>query len=89
MYVGKVVGRFVSTRKHDGLIGCKFLLCDLIGHQDLKKIVASDSVGAGIGDHVLIVMGQAARLAESNHDKPIDAAIVGIIDEENDLSILE
>ena len=43
-------------------------------------IVAVDSVGAGIGETVLITTGSSARLALANTQSPVDAVIVGIVD---------
>lgn len=90
MVVGKVTGRLVSTRKHENLIGNKFLICQLIGNGTKKEyLVAIDTVGAGIGEDVMIVTGSGARLCIQNQDAPVDAAIIGIIDEENNLDILK
>lgn len=89
MIVGKVVGRIVSTNKHEKLIGNKFLVCEVIKNikdETHEKIVAIDTVGAGIGETVLITLGSSARVS-FREDAPIDASIVGIVDEENDLGI--
>ena len=43
-------------------------------------MVAIDTVGAGYRERVLVVSGSSARMAEGMKDKPVDAAIVGIID---------
>ena len=43
-------------------------------------IIAVDSVGAGIGETVLITTGSSARLALHNANAPCDAVIVGIVD---------
>ncbi len=90
MKIGKVVGRIVSTRKHEQLVGSKFLICQMLeGQGQEMKIVAVDTVGAGIGEKVLISMGSSARLSCMKADAPVDAAIVGIVDEENDLSLYQ
>ncbi len=82
MLMGKVVGNIVSTRKNEKMIGSKILEVRLIENQQEtdKYIVAIDSVGAGIGEFVLITTGSSARLALSNIEEPVDAVIVGIID---------
>ena len=82
MLMGKVVGNIVSTRKNEKMIGSKILEVRLIENQQEtdKYIVAIDSVGAGIGEFVLITTGSSARLALSNVEEPVDAVIVGIID---------
>ena len=47
---------------------------------DTKKIVAIDNIGAGIGETVLIATGSAARIGCGVQSTPVDAAIVGIVD---------
>ncbi len=83
MLIGRVYGSVVSTRKNEKLVGYKFMLVQHIEHGKLvdKYIVAVDSVGAGIGEDVIIATGSAARLALPRQDSPVDAAIVGILDE--------
>ncbi len=46
-----------------------------------NKLVAIDIIGAGIGEFVLVAQGSAARVGCDMTDSPIDAAIVGIVDE--------
>ena len=91
MIVGKVIGRIVSTRKHDKLVGNKFLICEIISDQNQtkNKLVAVDTIGAGIGETVLITVGSNANLCLSVQNSPVDAAVVGIVDEENDLKIFD
>ena len=81
MIIGKVVGSVVSTRKNENLIGSKFLIVKP-SDNDAKTIVAVDNVGAGIGETVLVATGSAARIGCGMEKSPIDAAIVGIVDEE-------
>jgi Carbon dioxide concentrating mechanism/carboxysome shell protein len=87
MLIGKVVGSVVATRKSEKLVGNKFMVVELIEHMqaDAKRLVAIDKIGAGIGDYVLIVQGSAARVGTEMSEAPIDAAIVGIIDDEKGL----
>ncbi len=83
MYIGKVVGNVVSTKKEAALTGYKLMIVELIQRatqEKLEEIVAIDLVGAGRGEFVLVVRGSAARMATKNQDAPIDAAIIGIID---------
>ena len=82
MLIGKVTGTIVSTRKCESLIGSKFLEVQLIhnGKESNEFIIAIDSVGAGIGEQVLLTTGSSARLATPNPDMPTDAVIVGIVD---------
>ncbi|MBQ4154369.1 MAG: EutN/CcmL family microcompartment protein [Clostridia bacterium] len=81
MIVGKVVGSVVATRKNEGLIGSKFMIVEPVENMsDKGRIVAVDNVGAGIGELVLVSMGSAARIGCDMANAPVDAAIVGIID---------
>ena len=82
MIIGKVVGSVVSTRKCDNLVGSKFMIVEPIPSLKVEnRIVAVDKVGAGIGELVLIAQGSAARIGCGDDRAPIDAAIVGIIDD--------
>ena len=82
MLKGVVISNIVSTRKQDSLVGSKFLEVRLIENNQMtdKFIIAVDSVGAGIGEEVLITTGSSARLALRNQFEPVDAVIVGIVD---------
>jgi len=42
--------------------------------------VAVDCVGAGSGEKVLLVSGSSSRQTEKTEGRPVDAAVVGIID---------
>ena len=83
MIVGKAVGSIVSTRKNDKLIGNKFMIVEPVHHMkaEVNQIVAIDNVGAGIGEYVLVAQGSAARIGCGLETAPVDAAIVGIIDD--------
>lgn len=87
MIIGKVVGSIVSTRKHEALVGNKFLIVEPLQKETSHghTIVAIDVVGAGVGETVLVVTGSSARCATSHDRAPIDAAIVGIVDEGSNL----
>lgn len=87
MIIGKVVGSIVSTRKCDNLVGNKFMIIEPLETMkgDTSRLVAIDNIGAGIGEMVLVAMGSAARIGCGLERAPIDAAIVGIVDEENRL----
>ena len=63
-------------------MGSKFLEVQLSsdGKDTNDYIIAIDTVGAGIGEKVLITTGSSARLALDNTSTPTDAVIVGIID---------
>ncbi len=84
MQIGRVVGTVVATQKHGKLDGAKLLLVQPLGLDDAPQGIALltiDSVGAGIGEKVLIVVeGRAAGEALRRKAAPVDAAIIGIID---------
>lgn len=83
MLVAKVIGNLVATQKDESLIGSKLLLVkplEIISGQKLvNTIVAVDSIGAGVGETVLISTGSSARNAYQL-DSVADAAVVGIVD---------
>lgn len=84
MKMARVVGMVVSTQKSEKLIGGKLLIVQPVGpdeQPDGAELLAIDSVGAGVGEHVLVVIeGKAAGDAVGRRGAPVDAAIVGIID---------
>lgn len=83
MLAGKVVGSVVSTRKSEKLVGNKFMIVELAKNMSSaqNQIIAIDNIGAGIGEFVLVATGSAARIGCDLSESPIDAAIVGIIDD--------
>ena len=88
MIIGKVVGSLFSTRKSEKLVGNKFMTVGPVEsmRNTGSRLVAIDIIGAGIGEYVLVAQGSAARIGCDMADAPIDAAIVGIIDEGQDWS---
>lgn len=83
MLAGKVVGSIVATRKNEKLIGNKFMIVEIVDNMraEAKQVIAIDNIGAGIGEYVLVAQGSAARIGCNMKDAPVDAAIVGIIDD--------
>lgn len=84
MNIGLVIGRVIATRKDERLVGTKLLIThpiDLDGKCCGQPIVTVDTVGAGIGEKVIYVSGSMAARAIHQKDAPVDAAIVGIIDQ--------
>lgn len=81
MLLGKVVSTVVSTSKHPKLHGLKLLVvCPY--KQDMDRcFVAADAVGAGVGQLVLITLGEPSQKALQD-DAPVDAVVVGIVDNE-------
>lgn len=87
MIIGEVVGTVVSTHKHYKVEGRKLLLVqplNLDGKPDGRTLLAIDSVDAGEGDRVLVVLeGKSASMAAERDQSPLDAAIVGVVDAVN------
>lgn len=85
MYLARVIGTVVATQKHPGLNGYKLLMVQPLGRTrepEGNLLVAADVVGAGVGELVLITLGSQARLAlRSETPSPVDAAIIGIVDQ--------
>lgn len=88
MIIGKVVGSLFSTRKSEKLVGNKFMIVEPVETMKAagERVVAIDIIGAGIGEYVLVAQGSAARIGCDMAGAPVDAAIVGIIDEGQDWS---
>ena len=89
MFLARVEGSVVATKKDPAMSGRKLLLLrpQLVDDKDptkfragLNTVVAVDSVGAGIGELVLFCQGSSARLAPTLKDAPVDAVIIGIVD---------
>jgi carbon dioxide concentrating mechanism protein CcmL len=83
MQIAKVRGTVVSTQKEPSLRGVKLLLLQLVdedGNPLQKYEVAADIVGAGVDEWVLFSRGSAARQVPGNENRPLDAAVVAIID---------
>jgi len=89
MFLARVEGSVVSTKKEASMIGRKLLLLrpQLVDEKDPTKfrpgsntIVAVDSVGAGIGELILFCQGSSARLAAGMREAPVDAVVIGIVD---------
>jgi len=82
MIICKVVGHVWATKKEERLNGLKLMVVQEDSPDPKKRdiFVAADTVGAGIGEQVLVVSGSTARKAFGREDVPADMAIVGIID---------
>jgi len=83
MQVARVIGTVVCTRKDEGLRARTLLLVQPLaatGEAAGKPLVASDSVGAGVGEHVFFVRGREASFPYLPAEVPTDAAIVAIVD---------
>jgi len=89
MFLAKVEGSVVSTKKDPSMDGRKLLLLrpQLVDDKDPTKfkpggntIIAVDAVGAGVGEMVMFCQGSSSRLAGGLKDLPVDAVIIGIVD---------
>ena len=83
MILGKIVGTVVATQKDEKLEGMKFYVVkelDLFMQFTGKSVVAVDTVGAGIDEIVLYASGSSARQTLLTDGKPVDAAIMAIVD---------
>ncbi|MEZ4256734.1 MAG: EutN/CcmL family microcompartment protein [Polyangiales bacterium] len=83
MFLARVIGTVVASRKEAELEGLKLLLirqCDDTGKPDGPTLVAADAVGAGVDEVVLYASGSSARQTLVTKDKPVDAVIMAIVD---------
>jgi ethanolamine utilization protein EutN len=84
MQIGRVVGTLVATHKNAKLTGAKLLLVQPLTLDDEPRgtpLLTIDSVGAGVGEKVLVVIeGRSAGEALGQTNAAVDAAIVGIVD---------
>ena len=87
MTFARVVGNMVSTKKKEDLVGHKLMIVqpiDNFGKDVGAETIAIDTVGAGIGDLVIVISeGWAARWCARTPNRlaPMDVVIAGIIDE--------
>lgn len=83
MITAKLIDSIWATRKADNLYGLKFMLAEEIGGtNEGRRFVVVDNIGGGIGDRVIVSTGSSARRMLGNDDIPVDAAVIGIIDED-------
>jgi ethanolamine utilization protein EutN len=89
MILARVEGSVVATKKNPKMTGSKLLVVRplVIDSPTAKEmrpgastLVTVDSLGAGVGEYVLVVQGSSARLAADDKNSPVDAVIVGIVD---------
>ena len=89
--LGKVIGTIWSTRKDENLVGSKFLIIRQLNLDYTPKdntVIAIDSVGAGVGEVVLVAQGSSARQTDITQNKPVDAVVMAIVDK-LDISVKE
>lgn len=83
MITAKLIDSIWATRKADSLNGYKLMLAEIIGGSQVgQRLVVVDTISAGIGDRVIITTGSSARRMLEDDNVPVDAVVVGIIDED-------
>lgn len=83
MQLARVLGEVVATMKDAQLSGMKLLVLQPLnasGEAAGRTLVALDSVGAGVGEHVFFVRGREAAFPFYPAEPPTDAAVIGIVD---------
>lgn len=90
MFLGRITGSIVATQKVESMVGQKLLIIEplRVNEKDQGNLVPTgrtfvtvDTVGAGEGEVVLCVQGSSARFTPETKQLPIDAAIIGIVDQ--------
>jgi ethanolamine utilization protein EutN len=83
MIVARLIDSIWATRKSESLSGLKFMLAEEIGGvNEGRRFVVVDIISAGIGDRVIVSTGSSARRMLGNDDIPVDAVVIGIIDDD-------
>ncbi|HUK31463.1 MAG TPA: EutN/CcmL family microcompartment protein, partial [Candidatus Acidoferrum sp.] len=83
MILGRIVGTVVSSRKDPRLEGKKLLIVKPVSPEGVDEpgyLIAVDTVDSGFRETVLVVSGSSARMAAECKDRPVDAAIIGVVD---------
>ena len=89
MFLARVIGAVVATKKDDAMAGRKLLLLRplLVDEANPAQfrlgqntVVAVDNLGAGKGEVVVFCQGSSARMAEGMKTLPVDASVIGIVD---------
>ena len=86
MQLARVIGEVVATIKDPNLTGIKLLVLQPVapsGGDAGRTLVALDSVGAGVGEHVFFVRGREAAFPFYPAEPPADATVIGIVDHWN------
>ena len=90
MFVARVTGTVVSTQKVESMVGHKLLVVEPYRLEATERkslattgrtFVAVDTLGAGVNDFVLLTQGSSARMTEVTSKLPIDAVVIGIVDQ--------
>ena len=84
MYLARVIGRVVATQRYEGLGGVPLQWVqplDERGEAAGDALVAATVVSAGPGDLVHFVDGREGALACPVPFVPVDAAVIGFVEE--------
>ncbi|MCK4511536.1 EutN/CcmL family microcompartment protein [bacterium] len=84
MHLCRVIGTVWATQKVDTLTGYRMLIVQPLSHDLTNRgspVVAVDTVSAAPGQLVYIVKSREASKALDERFNPVDAAIIGIVDE--------
>jgi len=90
MFMAQITGSIVSSQKVESMIGQKLLIVEPLRVDEKTRaklkgtgrtFIVVDTVGAGEGEVVLCVQGSSARFTPQTEKLPIDAAIIGIVDQ--------
>lgn len=83
MIAARLIDNVWATRKADSLNGFKFMLAEVIGGiNEGQRMIVVDIISAGIGDRVIVTTGSSARRMLGDDAIPVDAVVIGIIDED-------
>ena len=86
MITAKIIDNIWATKKADALRGYKLMLAEVIkGKENGRRIVVVDNISGGVGDRVIVATGSSARKMLGDDSIPVDAAVIGIID--NDCNV--
>ncbi|SFA99316.1 EutN/CcmL family microcompartment protein [Clostridium frigidicarnis] len=81
MIIARLIDNVWATRKAESLSGLKFMLAEEIsGTYEGRRFIVVDIISAGIGDRVIVSTGSSARKMLGDDNIPVDAVVVGIID---------
>jgi len=90
MFLARVTGTVVSTQKVDLMVGQTLFIVEPLRINEKTKdglvgtgrtFICVDTVGCGVGETVLIVQGSSARFTDATKKLPVDATIIGIVDQ--------
>lgn len=85
MITARLIDNVWATRKAESLNGLKFMLAEEIGGKDAgRRLIVVDIISAGIGDRVIVSTGSSARKMLGDENIPVDAVVIGIIDDDCD-----